>query len=171
MLWKTLVGIGGLAVALGVSGCASSGSGTSEGARSGAMVSAQNVSGVGDVLVNTDGHTLYFADQETSGNIYCTGACLKFWTPLTVASGTTPTAGSGVSGNLATINRPDGKAQVTYDGKPLYTFSLDTAAGKAQGNGFKDAFDGTQFMWHAAAVTGAASAAPSSSGYSNGYGY
>jgi predicted lipoprotein with Yx(FWY)xxD motif len=58
---------------------------------------------------------------------------------------------------------------VTYDGKPLYTFSLDGRAGQAKGNGFTDAFGGTQFKWHAAVVSGTASAPSSSDG--NGYGY
>ena len=80
-----------------------------------------------------------------------------------------PTEGSGVSGHLATIHRPDGPTQGTFDGLPPYRFSL-AAAGQAKGNGFTDSFNGTEFRWHAAAVSGTASPAPSSTG-SNGYGY
>jgi predicted lipoprotein with Yx(FWY)xxD motif len=169
-----MLGAGTVAAALAIAGCGSNsnsgGSGTPAGASGSATISARNVTGVGMALVNGSGDTLYFADQESSASIHCVNACLQFWTPLTVDSGLTPTAGGGVSGALATVNRPDGTTQVTYNGKPLYTFSLDTAAGQAKGNGFKDAFDGTEFHWHAATSTGAATAAPSSSSQ-YGYGY
>jgi len=36
---------------------------------------------------------------------------------------------------LGTITRTDGTKQVTYDGHPLYTFQLDTAAGDTKGQG------------------------------------
>ena len=57
--------------------------------------------------------------------------------------------GDGVSGRLATVKRPDGSRQVTLDGRPLYRFAQDSAAGKATGDGVTDNFDGQQFTWHA----------------------
>jgi len=167
-----MVGIGGVAIALVASGCASGSNsgGTSAGAgKSAVTVSERNVAGVGAALVDGDGKTLYFSDQESAQSIYCVDACLQFWTPLTIASGDSPTAGSGVTGMLSTTSRPDGQTQVTYGGKPLYTFSLDGDAGQAKGNGLTDAFGGTQFKWHAAVASGTASAPSSSDG--NGYGY
>ena len=40
-----------------------------------------------------------------------------------------------MTGSLGTISRPDasGALQVTYNGKPLYFFSGDTAVGDANG--------------------------------------
>jgi predicted lipoprotein with Yx(FWY)xxD motif len=172
MRWKTALSVGAVAMGLAAGGCASGSNSDTASPGSGnasATISARNIAGVGVELVADDGKALYFSDQEASGTIHCVDACLQFWTPLTVGAGGAPTAGSGVTGQLATINRPDGKAQVTYDGKPLYTFALDTA-GQAKGNGFSDAFGGTTFMWHAAVVSGAASAGPSSSD-PYGYGY
>ncbi|MDQ6720585.1 MAG: hypothetical protein M3003_07300, partial [Candidatus Dormibacteraeota bacterium] len=60
--------------------------------------------------------------------------CATAWPPLTVATGTTPTGGSGVTGPLGTITRSDGSLQVTYKGLPLYFFRSDSAAGETKGN-------------------------------------
>ncbi len=154
------------AVALSLAGCASSNGGAATGSTS--TVSTRDVPNVGTLLVNSDGKTLYFTDQEGSGSILCESACTSIWIPLTVASGTTPTAGAGVTGTLGTVMRPEGITQVTYDGKPLYLFSMDTSAGQAGGNGVSDSFDGTSFLWHAATSTGSA---PTQGPGGPGYGY
>jgi hypothetical protein len=65
--------------------------------------------------------------------------------------------------------------QVTFGGKPLYTFVQDTP-GQATGNGAMDSFGGTSFTWTAAttsapASAGATSTGSSSGGSSGGYGY
>jgi predicted lipoprotein with Yx(FWY)xxD motif len=39
---------------------------------------------------------------------------------------------------LGTISTSDGKKQVTINGLPVYTYSLDTAAGDIKGQGFND---------------------------------
>jgi hypothetical protein len=45
-----------------------------------------------------------------------------------------PTVGSGLSrSKVGTIARSDGKRQVTYNGHPLYRFSMDTKAGNTNG--------------------------------------
>ncbi|WP_350277707.1 hypothetical protein [Kribbella sp. HUAS MG21] len=123
-------------------------------------VSVKEVSGVGQALVDAAGKTLYFADQETGGAIKCTDSCLSFWIPVT---GTAADAKS-VSG-LATVKRSDtGAEQLTFQGKPLYTFKLDTKPGEAKGNNLSDAFSGVDFTWHAATTgTAAPTQAPSSS--------
>jgi predicted lipoprotein with Yx(FWY)xxD motif len=138
------------------------------GAAAGTAVSVKDVSGVGQALVDSSGKTLYFADQEAGGMIKCTGNCLSFWMP---ATGTAADAKS-VTG-LATMKRSDtGAEQLTFQGKPLYTFKLDTGAGQAKGNNFADAFSGVNFTWHAATTSAAApSQAPSSSSGGGGYGY
>jgi predicted lipoprotein with Yx(FWY)xxD motif len=98
------------------------------------------------VLVNRAGHTLYSLSAERHGRFICTDdECLSFWTPLTVRRGTRP---KGTVGSLGTIRRPDGKTQVTYRGRPLYSFYQD-GRGVANGEGFKDV--GT---WHAVVPSG-----------------
>lgn len=141
------------------------------------LLASRNLSGLGTVLVNRSGRTVYTPAQEADGQIKCTGSCLSFWLPVTVSPGATLSAASGVTGKLGTIHRADdGMTQLTYNGLPLYTFRLDQAAGQAEGNNFTDHFGGVTFNWHA--LTPGGSAAKQSqpggsggSGGSGGYGY
>jgi len=117
------------------------------------------------VLVTRQGRTLYSLSAERNGRFICTGSCLSLWKPLVVSKGTRP-AGAA---KLSTIRRPDGRTQVTYQGKPLYTFVKDTKSGQASGEGFKDV--GT---WHVASVGKSASTAPkqmTTTTSPGGYGY
>lgn len=84
--------------------------------------------------------------------VLCKGACLSFWQPLRVSG--TPKA-HGLKGKLATVKRPDGGRQVTYNGKLLYSFKLDKP-GKVGGDNFKDAFGGQKFRWHVVRPVGVA---------------
>jgi predicted lipoprotein with Yx(FWY)xxD motif len=115
------------------------------------------------ILVNKSGMTLYNLKGETAGHLMCTSkACLQFWPPLYLPSGTTtPTAVSGIAaGKLGTVMRPGGKLQVTYEGLPLYTFAGDTSAGQAKGQDLTDSA-GT---WFVVGPSGAITAAAGSSG-------
>src|SRR3954470_20856597 len=103
------------------------------------------------VLVNRAGRTLYSLSAETNGRFICTSGCVSTWHPLLAARGKRPTGASA----LSTIRRPPGQNQVTYKGKPLYTFAGDSQPGDAKGEGFKDVG-----VWHAAAVSGSANKAP-----------
>jgi predicted lipoprotein with Yx(FWY)xxD motif len=94
------------------------------------------------ILVDRRGHTLYDLSAERHGRFICTNSfCLSFWTPLVVPAGKRPT---GTVGPLRTIRRPDGKRQVTYHGRPLYTFNEDAKRGDVKGEGFRDVG-----VWHA----------------------
>jgi predicted lipoprotein with Yx(FWY)xxD motif len=94
----------------------------------------------GMTLTDAHGFTLYTFPSDHSGISSCTGACAPIWPALTVPSGTTPTAGPGVTGSVGAALQPDGADQVTYNGSPLYTFVGDSSPGQATGNevgGFK----------------------------------
>jgi predicted lipoprotein with Yx(FWY)xxD motif len=93
------------------------------------------------VLIANNGLTLYSLSVEKHGNFICKGSCLKDWHPLVVAAGVKPTGPVA----LGTVKRPDGRRQVTFEGRPLYTFDGDSKRGDANGEGIKDV--GT---WHAA---------------------
>jgi predicted lipoprotein with Yx(FWY)xxD motif len=93
------------------------------------------------ILTTKAGRTLYSLSVETNGHFTCTGSCLLTWHPLVIAPGVKPTGPV----RLGTVKRPDGRLQVTYKGKPLYSFGGDTKAGETNGEGIEDV--GT---WHAA---------------------
>lgn len=132
------------AAAVGLSAC-----GGSKPAAAGDTVSLKSVSGVGAVLVDSKGFALYSPDQEKSGTVRCIGSCTAIWIPLTLSKGVSaPTASASLMSKLGTVMRPDGKSQVTFDGKPLYRFSPDDSPGKVTGNGASDQFGGRSFTWH-----------------------
>jgi predicted lipoprotein with Yx(FWY)xxD motif len=168
-----IAAFGGLVLAACSSTKSSAPAGSSAGGGSAnTVVAVRNVSGTGQVLTNSKGHTLYLSDQEKSGKLICTTSeCTMFWTPLTVASGQQPSGPADVSKMLATVTRSDGSNQVTLNGAPLYTFSFDHVAGDMKGNGFKDTFDGVNFTWHAATENGATAPAPSTSSNNGGFRY
>jgi predicted lipoprotein with Yx(FWY)xxD motif len=108
-------------------------------------VAVKQVNGVGNVLVDSAGKALYTPDQEADGKVRCSGGCTSFWTPLAPGGGSA--APTSDVANLGVIQRPDGTKQVTDNGKPLYTFTEDSA-GKVKGDGFSDDFGSQHFTWH-----------------------
>jgi predicted lipoprotein with Yx(FWY)xxD motif len=109
---------------------------------------------LGDILTDSQGMTLYTFKNDTPGVSNCTGTCAQNWPPLTLTDGAGPVAGTGVSGKLSYIIRPDGAFQVTYDGMPLYRFIGDKQPGDTNGQGLLNG------AWSVALVTAAAPAAP-----------
>jgi predicted lipoprotein with Yx(FWY)xxD motif len=138
------------------------------------LLSSRNLPGLGAILVDASGKTVYTPQQEADGKIKCTGGCLSFWFPVKVSQAATLSAATGVTGRLGEIHRADdGVTQLTYNGMPLYTFHLDQAPGQAEGNNFTDSFGGVTFNWHALTPSGSPakqSQAGGSPGYNNGGG-
>ena len=159
-----------LLVALAVAGCGSSGSSsssapptTSSGRQ--ATVGISN-SGLGKILVNSQGRTLYLFGKDSGTTSACAGACAGNWPPLR-ANGK-PTLGTGADASLVgTIQRADGKPQVTYNGHPLYLFKGDKQPGDTNGEGLT-AFGGT---WYVLSSSGNQVVAQSPSSGGGGYGY
>ena len=106
-------------------------------AAGGSVVMTATVGSNGTLVVaSSNGMTVYTFDKDVanSGTSACSGGCLTKWPALTVPAGSTPTAATGITGKLGTITRTDdGTLQVTYNGKPLYFFSGDKAAGDSNG--------------------------------------
>ena len=100
---------------------------------SSATVSVANT-GLGKILVDSQGKTLYLFAKDTGTKSTCSGGCATAWPPLR-ASGK-PTAGGGAQASLlGTTPRSDGKPQVTYNGHPLYGFQGDSKPGDTTGQG------------------------------------
>jgi predicted lipoprotein with Yx(FWY)xxD motif len=108
------------------------------------FVSLGNASGLGMVLVNSQGMTLYEFQKDQGPESTCYGECEGFWPPLLTKGEPQPSNGAMAS-KLGTTERKDGSLQVTYAGRPLYTFVEDTAPGEANGNNL-DKFGG---KWYA----------------------
>jgi predicted lipoprotein with Yx(FWY)xxD motif len=155
---RKILGAAGLAaVALALSACASSASSSASSAASAPAAGASNAASSAPassapasasasasggalsmttingtaVVTNAGGKTLYWFVPDTSATSKCTGACATYWPPVLGPV----TAGSGVTGTLGVITRPDGTMQATYDGHPLYTYVADSGPGQAKGNG------------------------------------
>ena len=93
--------------------------------------------GLGRVLVDGRGHTLYLFEKDKRGSSACAGLCTTYWPPL-LTNGKS-VAGKGAKRSLlGSIRRSDGRRQVTYAGHPLYFFSGDTRRGQTNGEGLTD---------------------------------
>lgn len=93
------------------------------------------VAGLGRVLTNRDGRTLYLFTQDSRAPSLstCLDECARTWPPL-MATGEVAVPGAA-RGAVGTLPRPDGGTQVTVGGRPVYTFARDTAPGQAKGHG------------------------------------
>jgi predicted lipoprotein with Yx(FWY)xxD motif len=114
-----------------------------------AVVSASKIDGLGNVLVDSEGRTLYDFHKDKR-SLYsakasaCYGACAEDWPPL-LTGGEPKAEGGAIETKFSTLERKDGTLQVTYYGHPLYTYTGDRKPGEANGNDVK-AFGG---QWYA----------------------
>ena len=118
--------------------------------RTGTVVSTAKT-GLGQILVNSRGRTLYLFKKDRNGKSACAGQCATFWPPL-IASTKPGVAGGAKKSLIGTTKRADGRLQVTYNHHPLYTFVKDTKAGQTSGEGL-NAYGA---IWDAVSPAGAA---------------
>jgi predicted lipoprotein with Yx(FWY)xxD motif len=126
--------------------------------------------GLGAVLTDPSGKTLYLLTADTPTTAACTGGCLGIWMPLAAPSSGQPQAGSGVNVALGVFTRTDGTKQVTIGGHQLYTYSGDAAAGDTAGQGI-NSYGG---IWYTVSSHGVAilgTSGGSSPTPTTGYGY
>lgn len=105
-------------------------------------VKVMNVSGLGPVLVDGQGLTLYLFASDTRGSpSRCSDICALQWPADVLPSGVpAPVAGPGIEARLlGTAPRADGTTQITYNGWPLYFWPPDRAPGKATGQALANA--------------------------------
>jgi predicted lipoprotein with Yx(FWY)xxD motif len=144
-----LLTIGALAAALSVTVGLNSARAANH-SPSGAVKVTDVGSGLGRILVDRHGRTLYLFEKDKHGKSACTGQCASLWPPL-IASGKTLAAGGAKASLLGTTTRGDGRRQVTYNHHPLYRFVKDTRKGQTNGEEI-DAFGAE---WYAVSPAGA----------------
>jgi predicted lipoprotein with Yx(FWY)xxD motif len=96
------------------------------------------------IVINTGGKAVYDLTGDRRGHPECTKAnsCFSIWPPVTVSSPRKLSKAAQIKGKLGTWHR-NGVFQVTLNGHPLYTFSVDHRRA-ARGEGIHG-FGGT---WH-----------------------
>jgi predicted lipoprotein with Yx(FWY)xxD motif len=125
-------------------------------------------SGLGKILVDSQGRTLYLFQKDSGTKSTCFGACASAWPPLPVNGKST--VGSGANASLVgSATRSDGKPQVTYNGHPLYLYTGDSSPGDTNGQGVT-AFGAGWFALSAAGNQVSGQPSNSSGGSSSGGG-
>ena len=77
----------------------------------------------GPVLATPKKQALYYWTAENDYKIHCKGSCATLWPPLVVRSkAAVPARVAGIKGTFSTIRRPDGRLQVTFNRRPVYTY-------------------------------------------------
>ena len=129
--------------------------------------SVANVSGVGNVVVDGKGRTVYILTNAAKKNVPCTDAsgCTGAWPDLPFPDGTSAaTAGSGINASLlGSMKLSDGETYPTYNGYLMYEYSGDSSSGQANGQGLKS-YGGTWYVLNS-------SGNPVKSGSGGGYSY
>jgi predicted lipoprotein with Yx(FWY)xxD motif len=123
----------------------------SKGAHSAAAVriSTKTVPGLGRILVNGAGRTLYMFVPDKEKKVTCVSTCAKIWPPL---FGSKATAAGGAKQSLVGSDKdPAGGRVITYKGWPLYLYLGDTKSGVA----FGQALNMNGGLWYVLAPSGA----------------
>jgi predicted lipoprotein with Yx(FWY)xxD motif len=141
---KRTVSLGfGLALVLALAACGgSSHSAAPQGGVAGThhmkttAVATRQIHGLGTVLVDSQGMTLYAFAPDRHQRVTCTGSCASVWHALMTPGTQKPTvAGAATASLLGADMSPSGGHVVTYAGWPLYTYVGDTGPGQANGQG------------------------------------
>ncbi len=176
----TLLALGAVAAALALTACGSSSKGNA-GAGGSAATSSQPgtsfhsvaVSGLGTVVVDARGMTVYILTSGGQKNVPCTDStgCTKVWPALPLPAGVAAAkAGPGVQASLlGTTKLSDGRTYPTYNGWLMYEYAADPGPGHGGGQGIQS-FGGT---WYALSPAGSPITSPSTptTSGSGGYGY
>jgi predicted lipoprotein with Yx(FWY)xxD motif len=99
------------------------------------FVTLGSATGLGLILADSEGRTLYAFSSDAGGVPSCYGACEKAWPPLIISKGEPEPSNGASAAKLGIVERKDGTKQVTYAGQPLYAFTGDKSPGQANGNG------------------------------------
>lgn len=118
------------------------------------MFSTASVQGLGTVVVDGNGRTVYLLTSGDHTNVPCDDAsgCTKVWPDLPLPDGTSAAkAGNGIQASLlGTMKLSDGETYPTYNGWLMYEFTGDNGPAQGHGQGIRS-FGGT---WYAISPAG-----------------
>jgi predicted lipoprotein with Yx(FWY)xxD motif len=76
----------------------------------------------GDMLFDSNEQAIYIFENDPKGESVCYDECAEAWPPVLTEG--EPKAEDGVNADLlGTVERRDGKTQVTYNDQPLYFYA------------------------------------------------
>ena len=102
------------------------------------VISTRTVHGLGAVLVDGRGRTLYMLVPDKRKKVTCVKTCAAYWPPVKLSKGQKALAKGKVKARLLGSDRnPAGGRVVTYNHWPLYTYVADTRPGMARGQAIK----------------------------------
>ena len=79
----------------------------------------------GSMLFDSAKQAIYVFENDSPNETVCYGECAEAWPPVYTEG--PPKAGGGVNPSLlGTVERRDGRSQVTYAGKPLYFYAHES---------------------------------------------
>ena len=98
------------------------------------VVQLRNIGRYKGVLVTGNGKVLYTDSRDRPNHSTCQGSCATTWPPYELASGRPHFhVPKSLAGKVGTIRRGT-RLQLTYERKPLYTYSQDPSAHSVNGN-------------------------------------
>ncbi len=91
-----------------------------------------------NLLADRFNRTLYVFDlDQNQTSPMCNAACAELWPPYILTTAEV----AGVKAPFGSIMRASQKAQLTYNGRPVYTYGFDRKEGDDQGDGIGN-------VWH-----------------------
>jgi predicted lipoprotein with Yx(FWY)xxD motif len=97
------------------------------------VITTKSVAGLGTVLVNGQGRTLYIFEPDKHAKVTCVGGCASIWPPAKLTGAKAQTAGQVKASLVSSDPDPAGGRVITYNGWPLYLYVGDTQPGTASG--------------------------------------
>jgi predicted lipoprotein with Yx(FWY)xxD motif len=124
---------------------------TSESMAKTVKIGTRDVKGLGEILVNARGLTLYMFVPDKQKKVTCVKSCAVLWPPLKVAAGAKAAVSGGAKASLLGSDpNPGGGRVVTYNKWPVYLYLPDTKPGMATGQAVNS--DGG--LWYALSPSG-----------------
>jgi predicted lipoprotein with Yx(FWY)xxD motif len=99
------------------------------------IIISSSTTSLGEVLVDSTGHTIYVFLGDTSTTATCVGDCAKTWPPILGNQVGLAAAISYQAGEFKVVSQPGGTKQLIVNGRPAYTYKGDRIATETNGQG------------------------------------